>query len=56
MENKNIRLRARSHLEGNWGVSIAIAVVASLLGGLVTGTSFLPELEYDIPLHQFPVL
>ena len=47
MEAKNIRSRARANLAGNWGVSIAIAVVASLLGGLITGSSFLPSLDAE---------
>ena len=47
MEAKTIRSRARANLAGNWGVSIAIAVVASLLGGLITGSSFLPSLDAE---------
>ena len=47
MEAKTIRARARAHLTGNWGVSIAVALVASLLGGLVTGSTFLPELNAE---------
>lgn len=56
MEAKNIRARARANLAGNWGVSIAVAVVAVLLGGLITGVSFFPEMKYDFPLDRFPVL
>lgn len=56
MEAKILRARARENLRFNWSLSIAVAVVASLLGGLITGTSFLPELKYDIPLHCFPIL
>ena len=56
MEAKTIRARARANLAGNWGVSIAIAVVASLLGGLITGVSFLPDLETAIPIEHFPAL
>lgn len=56
MEAKTLRSRARANLAGNWGVSIAIAVVASLLGGLITGVSFLPELETVIPIEHFPAL
>lgn len=52
MEAKILRSRARANLTGSWGVSIAVAVVASLLGGLIAGTSFLPSLneEMTIPL------
>jgi len=56
METKALRARARANLTGNWGVSIAVAVVASLLGGLITGVSFLPELETVIPLEYYPAL
>lgn len=56
MEAKNIRARARANLAGNWGVSIAVAVAAVLLGGLITGVSFFPEMKYDFPLDRFPVL
>lgn len=45
MEAKVIRRRARANLAGNWGVSIGIAVVAVLLGGYITGHSFLPEVN-----------
>ena len=55
METKTIRARARAHLSGNWGVSIAIAVVASLLGGLIAGSSFLPSLNEEVPV-SFPLL
>lgn len=52
MEAKILRSRARANLTGSWGVSIAVAVVASLLGGLIAGASFLPSLneEMTIPL------
>lgn len=56
METKTIRARARANLSGNWGVSIAIAVVAALLGGLIAGVSFLPDLETAISLEHFPAL
>ena len=50
MEAKIIRARARAQLSGSWGVSIAVAVVASLLGGLITGTSFLPSLNEEMAI------
>ena len=56
MEAKTLRSRARANLAGNWGVSIAVAVVAVLLGGLITGVSFFPEMKYDFPLDRFPAL
>ena len=49
MEHSTLRKRARANLAGNWGVSIGIAVVASLLGGLIAGVSFLPDLEVKVP-------
>ena len=56
MDKRILRARARSNLRNSWGVSIGVAVVASLLGGLIAGTSFLPELKYDFPLDHFPAL
>jgi len=56
MEAKTLRARARTHLAGNWGVSIAVAVVAALLGGMIVGISFFPDLDYSISLQKFPVL
>ena len=56
MEAKTLRARARANLTGNWGISIAVAVVAALLGGLIAGVSFLPELVTVIPIEHFPVL
>ena len=56
MEYSMLRKRARANLAGNWGVSIGIAVVAALLGGLIAGVSFLPELETVIPIEHFPAL
>lgn len=56
MDERILRARARANLAGNWGLSIAVALVASLLGGLVTGISFLTELESAIPLEYFPTL
>lgn len=50
MEAKTLRARARANLAGNWGVSIAVAVVASLLGGLIAGTSFLPSLNEEMAI------
>lgn len=51
MESSILRARARANLAGNWGVSIGVCAVGVLLGGLITGTSFLPELNAEVPLH-----
>lgn len=48
MEAKDLRARARANLQGNWGLSIGVAAVAALLGGLITGSSFLPDVSTDI--------
>lgn len=51
MEAKTLRARARANLAGNWGVSIGVAAVAALLGGMITGSSFLPSLNTEIPIY-----
>lgn len=47
----SLRARARESLRGDWPLSIGIAAVAALLGGLLCGSSFLPDLESNIPIH-----
>lgn len=53
MDTKEIRRQARAHLQGNWGLSIGVAVVACLLDGLLTGMSFIPEISYWKQLNFF---
>lgn len=48
MDERNFRAIARERLNGEWGVSIAVAAVAALLGGLLVGGSFLPDLEASL--------
>lgn len=55
MEAKIFRARARSALAGSWGISIGVAAMAAILGGLITGSTFLPDVSYNIPIH-FPAL
>lgn len=55
MEARIFRERARSALAGTWGVSIGIAALAALLGGLIVGSSFLPSISYTYPI-EFPLL
>lgn len=55
MEAKIIRSRARANLTGKWGISIAAAAVMSLLGGLLVGSSFLPEIKSEYS-SWFPFL
>lgn len=52
MDTKLLRQRARANLAGNWELSIGVAVVACLLGGLITGSSFLPQLNAEVPFHS----
>ncbi len=42
MDYKGIRAQARQNLAGKWGLSIGVAAVACLLGGMITGSNFLP--------------
>ena len=55
MEAKVLRSRARAVLAGHWGISVGVAALAALLGGLLTGSSFLPNISYQIPI-RIPVL
>lgn len=51
MENENsmcykdIRATARRNLSGKWPLSIGVAAIVALLGGLIAGASFLPEVS-----------
>lgn len=45
MQAKDIRAAARNRLAGMWPLAIGAAAVACLLGGLIAGGSFLPDLE-----------
>ena len=38
MTSKELRAIARENLQGNWGISVGVALVAALLGGMVTGS------------------
>ena len=55
MEAKILRSRARANLAGNWGISIAVAATAAILGGLIVGSSFLPSLDAELA-NIFPAL
>lgn len=55
MDSKILRSRARANLAGNWGISIAVAVVASLLGALLAGNTFLPDVQEEAVVW-FPFL
>ena len=38
MTSSELRAMARRNLEGTWGISVGVALVAALLGGLIVGT------------------
>ena len=46
MEYSQIRARARESLSGKWALSVAVCLVAYLLGGTLIGSSFLPQITY----------
>ncbi len=54
MDFKGIRATAREKLAGKWGISIGVAVVACLLGGMITGSDFLPDVTTK--LDELPTL
>ena len=37
MTSREIRKAARENLTGNWGISVGVALVAALLGGMIAG-------------------
>lgn len=45
MDSKLLRARARENLRGMWPVAIGVAAIAYLLGGLMFGAQFFPELK-----------
>lgn len=51
MEASTLRARARANLTESWGVSIGIAALAALLGGLLAGSSFMPGISAELPIH-----
>ena len=55
MDTSEIRRKAREHLQSNWALSIGVAAVACLLGGLLIGTSFLPNIQFS-PSREFSLL
>ena len=48
MTYSDYRRVARENLTGNWPLSIGVGAVACLLGGLIIGTSFIPEFNFRI--------
>ena len=48
MTSSDYRRIARERLQGNWPLAIGAAAVACILGGLLTGTSFIPQFNFRI--------
>ena len=48
MQAKDLRRIARENLNNNWALSIAVAALACILGGLIIGSSFLPEITTKV--------
>ena len=48
MTYSEIRQMARNKLAGNWAISVGAGVIVFLLGGLITGGSFIPQFNYRI--------
>ena len=48
MTSSDYRRIARERLTGNWPLAIGVAAAACILGGLVTGSSFVPQLNVRI--------
>ena len=48
MYASDYRAKARENLAGNWPLSIGVAAVACLLGGLICGSDFLPDININI--------
>lgn len=47
MTYSELRAKAREDLKGKWALAIGIAVVAWLLGGLMLGASFIPNIDLN---------
>ena len=45
MTYSDIRRVARENLRGNWGLSIGACLLAAIMGGMLIGGSFLPQLN-----------
>ena len=50
---KDYRDLARENLRGNWKLSVIAGMLACLLGGLIVGTSFFPDMELKIEDMNF---
>ena len=52
MTYSDYRRIGRENLKENWALSIGVALIASMLGGLLTGGSFLPDIDYKAAAEQ----
>lgn len=48
MSSSDYRRVARENLAGNWWLSIGVAAIVCLLGGLLVGSNFIPEIKYQL--------
>lgn len=53
MDANYLRTRARESLAGKWAVAVAVAAVACLLGGLMTGSMFFPQIDASLNTEDF---
>ena len=56
MSYHDYRRIAREKLANNWWLSIGIAAVAWLLGGLLIGSGFLPEVNYEASQEELSLI
>lgn len=50
---RDYRELARENLRGNWKQSVGVAALACLLGGLLVGSIFWPEIERSVERYSF---
>ncbi len=48
MTYSDYRRVARENLRGNWGLSIGVCILAAIMGGMLIGSSFLPQLNIKL--------
>lgn len=53
MDNKSLKTQALNNLAGNWGLSVGVALLAAMLGGLTISSSFNLNIDEDV-LQRFP--
>ena len=53
---KDYRDLARENLRGNWKLSVIAGMLACLLGGLITGSSFIPNININLDKQSMETL